>query len=369
MLMYFKEASKYEPDSGESGPLQGDRNLPKIQKETNDIFIDPVFGIEKEKNMLISIGLKINKEGLIEIDEDKLTNSINENLSVVANLFRSWGAVDNSGIIYLSSTEKSQISGPNGYSIDLTGAASKGFYSTKPIAGTITIDDTNNELFVNVNGRESESITLEPGVWRVDDVARDLQKKIINDKSIGKMKAVVTAENGSITIRSNSTGSKSSVYLRLGDTENILKHPLMGGVSKAGTDVQGTINGEAMTGSGQILSGNEGTPYEGLKLYVSLTDNQIGNGLEGNIVFTKGVGTKVQEYIEAITSPEKGALDIYTNNVKKQLDNYVKELSELEQRIVNKRQKLSEKFAKMESQLGQLKNEQKYLTGELAKLQ
>ncbi len=35
-------------------------------------FIDPVFGIEGDKNMLISIGLKINRDGLIDIDDDWL---------------------------------------------------------------------------------------------------------------------------------------------------------------------------------------------------------------------------------------------------------------------------------------------------------
>lgn len=368
MLIFFNEISKYEPESGESGPLQGDRNLPKIQKETNNIFIDPVYGIEDATNMLISIGLKITKEGMIEIDEDKLTNAINENLTTVANLFRSWGTIDNSGIIYLSSNDKTQISGPKGYDIDVTAAATRGLYSTKPRDGFLTINDENKEIYVSINGRESEAINLETGSFRIEEVARDLQKKLINDKNVGKMKVVVTSGNGSITIRSNTTGSKSSVNIRAGNTENIVNHPLLGGTSRSGTDVQGSINGVAMEGSGQILGGVADTPYEGLKLYVSLTENQIGPGSEANIIFTKGVGSRVQEYINEITAPESGSLDVYTNNVRQQLDNYKEELKELEDRITNKRQKLSEKFARMESQLGQLKNEQKYLAGEIAKL-
>ncbi|MBU3915961.1 flagellar filament capping protein FliD, partial [bacterium] len=368
MLLFFKEISKYDPESGEAGPLQGDRNLPKIQRVANQIFIDPVYGLDTDKNMLISIGLKVNQEGLISVDEDKLANSINENLSTVADLFRSWGTSDNSGIIYLSSSEKTKVSGPQGYEIDITSAASKGLYSTKPNQGLIDITNENNEIYVNVNGRESESIKLENGKWKVDEIAKDLQRKVINDKSIGKMKVVVTAENGSITIRSNSTGSKSSVYLRAGNTDNVINNPLMNGTSKSGTDVQGIINGSPMIGSGQILSGDEGTPYEGLKLFVSLTENQIGPGIEDNIVFTKGVGTKVQEYITDLTASETGALDIYTKNVKDQLANYKKEVAELEERIKTKREKLTLKFAKMESKLGQLKSEQNYLTSELAKI-
>jgi flagellar capping protein FliD len=368
MLLFFKEVTKYDKETDEAAPLQGDRNLPKIQRESNRIFIDPITGLEEDKNMMISIGLKINQEGLIDIDEEKLTNAINDNLTAVANLFRSWGSSENSGIVYLSSSSKTQISGSQGFEIDISQAATRGYYTTRQLLSPVTIDDGNSEIYINVNGRESEKIALETGRFSAEEIARDLQRKIVNDKNIGKMNVVVTVEGGRITIRSNVTGKKSQVNLRVEKVENILNHPLMGGETVAGNDVQGTINGVAMDGSGQVLSGPEGTDFEGLKLYVSLTDNQIGSGPEANMVLTKGVGTKIKEYIDDIMAPEKGALDIYTKNVEKQLENYEDQLKTLESRIRTKREKLSLKFAKMESQLGQLKSEQRYLAGELAKL-
>jgi len=367
-LQFFKDVTRYDKDTQEAAPLQGDRNLPRIQREANRIFIDPIIGLEDQKNMLISIGLKINQEGLINIDEEKLTNAINDNLSTVADLFRSHGTSENTGIVYLGSSEKTQISGKDGFEIDITSAATRGSYTTRQALGPVMIDDSNKEIYVTVNGRESEMITLETGTWEIEDIATDLQRKIINDKSLGKMKVVVTSEGGQLKIRSNVTGAKSSVSIRVENTQNVVNHPLMSGESVVGENVQGTIDGEAMEGSGQILTGAEGTEYEGLKLYISLTENQIGPGAEGNMIFTKGVGTKVMEYISDVMEPEKGALDIYTKNIEKQLKNYESELEKLEERITKKREKLSLKFAKMESQLGQLKSEQKYLTGQLAKL-
>lgn len=368
MLQFFKEVTKYDKESDLAAPLQGDRNLPRIQREANSIFIDPIIGLEEDRNMLISIGLKINQEGLIELDEEKMTAAINDNLTTVANLFRSHGTSENTGIVYLGSSDETKISGKAGFDIDVTSAATRGSYTTRQIPGPVTITDENRDIFVTVNGRESEKISLETGTWNMEDIARDLQRKIINDKSLGKMKVIVTHENGQIRIRSNVTGSKSSVFIRVDNTDNVVSHFLMNGNSEQGKNVQGTVNGVAMEGSGQILSGVEGSDYEGLKLYVSLTEAQIGSGAEGNMVFTKGVGTKVMEYINDVMEPDRGALDIYTKNVEEQVKNYEKELKTLEERITNKREKLSLKFAKMESQLGQLKSEQKYLAGELAKL-
>jgi len=368
MLGFFIEVSKYDPETGEAAPLQGDRNLPRIQNTTNQIFINPIAGLESDNNMLINIGLKLNQEGQIEIDPERLKNIITDDLTKVANLFRSHGECDNSSIVYLSSTKDTDISGSKGYDIDIYSVAAKGSYKTQQQNGFIEINDANRGIYVTINGRESELIVLENGSFTVEEVARDLQRKIINDKFLGKMKVAVTTEGGQIMVRSNITGSKSFVSLRAENAEEALNNPLLNGTIAYGTDVQGTINGAPMKGSGQILAGEEGTEYDGLKLFISLAENQIGEGAEGNLVFTKGVGTKVSEFINATMEKENGALEIYTRNVKVQLENYEEELKILEERINRKREKLSQKFVQLESQLGQLKSEQRYLTGEFAKL-
>jgi flagellar capping protein FliD len=368
MLAYFQEITKYDQETGEAGPLQGDRNLPKIQREMNKMFIDTIIGLEKDKNMLVSIGIKINRQGLIQLDEEKLTSAINDDLSQVANLFRSYGTTENSGITYLSSSEKTKISGSDGFTIDITSVATKGTFSTQQYSEPITINDVNNKIYVNVNGRESEAITLENGTLSIEEIAKDLQKKIIEDKFLSKMKVAVTADNGIMSLRSNVTGSRSTVNVRVDKPENNLDHFLLNGKIVDGQNVQGSINGIELEGSGQILSGIEGTDYDGLKLFVTLSASQLGDGPEETMVFTKGVGTKVKEYIGAIMKPQTGALGIYTKTVKEQLKGYEKEVKILEERINEKREKLVQKFAKMEAKLGQLKSEQNYLTSQLAKL-
>lgn len=367
MLNYFQEVTKYDKDSKASGPLQGDRNLPRIQSETARIFIDTVAGLEADSNQLITIGLKITKEGLIEVDEDKLTNAVTDDLGRVANLFRSYGECENSGLVYLSSNEKTQISGDKGYDIDIKEAASKGFYTT-PVINQVVVTEENQGIFLSINGRESEEIKLEPGTYDVTSLSRELQKKILEDKYIGKMKISVTQDNGQLVIRSNMTGSKSSVTLKKGNIQIEGQHFLEGGTERVGKDVVGTIDGTPMEGSGQILSGPEGSKYDGLKIFVQLTDTQVGDGVEGNMIFTKGVGTKVQEYITGLMDQEKGALGVYTKNSEDQLKGFDQEVKRLEERVESKREKLNEKFARMEAKLGQLKAEQNYMNKELAKI-
>ena len=367
-LLLFQDSTKYDKESGEAGALQGDRNLPRIQDEMARIFINPVTGLPDDANLMMAVGLKIGSDGLIKVDEDKLANSISDDLSKVANLFRSYGQTETSGVSYLSSTENTKISGGDGFAIDITSPATKGFYTTKPLQEPVMIDEQNGSIYITVNGRESEEIKLESGSYSGEEIARDIQKKLIADKALGKMNVPVTFEKGQITIHSNLSGLRSMVNIRPKEISLAATHPLVGGVGKSGTDVAGTINGIELEGSGQILSGVDGTDFEGLKLYVSLTDNQIGDGAEATMTFTKGVGTKVQEYINNVLDPGEGALGIYTQNVEDQFKGYQKQASVLEDRIKVKREKLVEKFARMESKLGQLKSEQNYLSNQLSKL-
>ncbi|MDT8447660.1 MAG: flagellar filament capping protein FliD [bacterium] len=369
MLTFFREVIKYDKDKDEAAPLQGDRNLPRIQQEMSRIFINPVSGLPEDANLLMAIGLKIGGEGTIIVDEDKLNQAVNDDLSKVANLFRSNGTSENSAISYLSSTEKTKLSGADGFAIDITQAASKGYYSTQTFTQPVVVDDTNNVIFLKVNGRESEPIELEKKTYdSVEMLAKELQKKILEDKALKRMNIAVTQDQGKITIRSNLTGSRSAIEVRPKEVDNLKPHFLMGGEGAAGKNVQGSINGIEMDGSGQILSGPEGTDFEGLKLFVSLADTQLAEGPEANMVFTKGVGTRVMEYITGLMDAETGALGIYTKNVEEQLKGYEAEVKTLEERVTAKREKLVEKFARLDSKMGQLKAEQSYMSKELAKL-
>ncbi len=368
MLNFFGEVSKYDKDADAAAPLQGDRNLPRIQSETAQIFIDTVSGLDTDSNMLFNIGLKINAEGLIDLDEDKLTNAINDDLGKVANLFRSYGQTENSAITFLSAGVNTDISGPDGFDIDVTQAATKGYYNSKPLPQAITIDSTNDTLYVKVNGRESEEMKFEHGTFTPGEFAQKLQKAVLDDKYLSKMKVAVTINQGQITIRSNTSGERSKVEVRTPSVNADKLHFLTGGEEVVGQDVQGRIGDVELIGAGQILSGPEGSAYDGLKLYVELSETQITEGVEAKMVVTKGVGTKVMEYITELMDGEKGALGIYTQNVEDQLEGYKKEVKILEDRLTEKREKLVMKFARMESKLGQLKSEQSYLTKELAKI-
>ncbi|MEC9296398.1 MAG: flagellar filament capping protein FliD, partial [SAR324 cluster bacterium] len=137
-----KEMSKFDKSTNTAAPLLSDRNLAQMVNEIATTTIATVSGLPQSTNMLFSIGLKIDDSGLMSIDEKKLNEKIVDTFSDVANLFRSHGKSDNPGISFLGMTEETRID-PNGYRVDISNTAKRGFYLGTPLTGTIKIDDTN----------------------------------------------------------------------------------------------------------------------------------------------------------------------------------------------------------------------------------
>ena len=96
-----KEVSKFDKSTNTAAPLLSDRNLAQVVNEVATTTIATVSGLPQSTNMLFSIGLKIDDQGMMSIDDKKLNEKIVETFSDVANLFRSHGKTDNPSITFL----------------------------------------------------------------------------------------------------------------------------------------------------------------------------------------------------------------------------------------------------------------------------
>ena len=86
-----------------------------------------------------------------------------------------------------------------------------------------------------------------------------------------------------------------------------------------GLDVAGTINGEAATGVGQILTGNDGEPnVEGLILKYTGT----APGEAGNVKLTLGTGELFSRVLYGITDPYEGYAIFKQNSLKNSIDQF-----------------------------------------------
>ena len=76
-----KEVSKFDKSTNTAAPLLSDRNLAQVVNEVATTTIATVSGLPQSTNMLFSIGLKIDDQGMMSIDDKKLNEKIVETVS------------------------------------------------------------------------------------------------------------------------------------------------------------------------------------------------------------------------------------------------------------------------------------------------
>jgi len=244
---------------------------------------------------------------------------------------------------------------------------------TDPSAANITLTDANNKMKLRIDGIVSGDIVLSARTYSSgEDLAREMQTRIDADGKIGKLNLTVEwvdlGGEGYLKMTSSSYGSSSKVetmasvtesaYSALGLTEGATLH--------FGKDVEGTINGEAATGKGQILTGNEGNATTaGLKLKISITESQLGDGDEGSITITRGFASAFQESLNHITKSSSGVIARKTTSLQNQISSMEKQVKEFDERLALRRESLIRKWTELEVVLSQLQNEQSFLSSQL----
>jgi len=360
-----KEMSKFDKSSNTAAPLLSDRNLAQMVNEIATTTIATVSGLPQSTNMLFSIGLKIDDSGLMSIDEKKLNEKIVDTFSDVANLFRSHGKTDNPGVSFLGMTEETRVN-PTGYRVDISNTAKRGFYLGTPLSGIIKVDDTNNILVVKMNGRVSDPIELRKDVYTPGSLAKTIQNRLMEDKVLGRRGIQVREEEGRLKIVSSTYGSNSTIDVEAGSGMDLASLGLVDGISTAGEDVAGSIGNVEAKGRGQLLAGAEDSNTEGLRIFVTLGENDLLDEEEATVKISKGVAVKLGDKLSKLNDPLGGNVKRATDDITGQMSSFDEQIKRLNKRAESKRSRLQNKFAKLDSTMGRLKSQQSYISQQLS---
>ena len=130
-----------------------------------------------------------------------------------------------------------------------------------------------------------------------------------------------------------------------------------------GVDVAGTINGEAASGSGQLLTGNDGeNNVDGLVIkYTGTTE-----GLDvGDVKLTLGTAELFDRVLFNITDSYDGYLAFKQDSLQNSISSFGTKIEEMEARLNNKMEMMINKFVAMETALGKIQSQSQWLSGQL----
>ncbi len=372
VVEYIKEQSYYDEENNIAGVLIGDTTVQRMQLTLSNAMISAVTGLSSTLNGLHSIGIMPGDSGQLTIDTSELNEALAGDPEGVMRIFARAGQSDDSLIQYTHASSDTVIPA-GGFYVTVTQAASKGkaVGSTigDPAASSIVIDSSNKYLYVKVNGQDSNLITLTEGTYTSGaSLATEIQTRINGDDNL--LGHGVTVEwvdegaTGHFEIYSTLYGSSSSVAMADSPGNAAATLGLDSVTSTAGTDVEGTINGETAVGSGQRLEGLNGGRAAGLTLTVTATPVQIaaaGGSLNAKVTVTTGVAAQINYQLDSLTDPTDGLFQRSVENFQSRIDSFQTEIQRQEDILERRRLALINEFTQLELALAQMQNQSSFL--------
>lgn len=347
---YLNEQFTYDEQKQRAGVLSGESAAVKIKNDLLSLASRRVSGIEASASYktFALIGLELDRTGHLEIDDEKLDDAISNHMDAVQRLFKNVGTATNSEISYIGKTNNT-VGGT--YAVNITQAATQMYMEgTENIAANLAQDET---LTITYNGN-AYNVDLTSG-WDQSEVVEAINTAM-DDEDV-PVYAQVTG--GKLRIITDDYGSAENVAV----TSDIAAAAGGTGIGAtptgvAGLDVQGTIGGNAATGSGRRLTGTAGNS-NGLALYVSSTTT----GDKGSVNFTRGPGETLRERMSELSFPYTGIIAKNIEALDNQLQNITDKIAAINRNLATEEDMLIAQYTKANEALAQMS----YLQSSLSK--
>jgi flagellar hook-associated protein 2 len=214
-------------------------------------------------------------------------------------------------------------------------------------------------------------LSLADGTYTQQELAAHLQSVINASSDLSNANVIVSLEGSSLEITSESYGLSSNISGITGSAITSLGFD--GSESDSGTDVAGSfiVDGvvETATGSGRILVGDlDNANTADLQVRVTLDSSQVVSGEEGNLVVSRGVTSRLDQYLNDFLDPENGTVKIANEDFDLRIESLEASIERVNLISEAKTQYLIEQFAALERVLSELQTTSSFLTNQLSSL-
>jgi flagellar hook-associated protein 2 len=249
---------------------------------------------------------------------------------------------------------------PGTYAVSITAAATRGSHTGTDLGGAFTYSASNGVSDTLSVTDSASGVTTAYVVKQGDDLDTIVSEL---NTAFGNAMMSLTAERSgnSLRIRASEYGSARSLTLagtattRLGMTAG----------TYAGTNVQGTIGGNAATGSGQVLTASAGFPTEGLAItYLGAAAKPAA----GTVRFSRGIAGEMSAITDRQSRAGDGSVTVQTEVLDRSMDLLNDRIDNIQSRLDLRRQALIKQFTRMEEALSRFQSQSSSLISQLGSL-
>ena len=369
------DVSAYDPKTQKGGILLGDSTILTMQRQLRALLTTNIPGVTGNDRLLSNIGISFQKDGTLSLNSTKLQAALTANATDVASLFATVGTASDSLMNYVDATSASK---PGSYAVTVSQLATQGYSEgagTAALANTdgtftspVVIDSDNNTLVLEVDGVQTDTITLSQGSYATAAaLTAEIQSKINGDSALiaAEDSVAVSFDNATSKLRisSNKYGSVSTVAMISVGSNSASTLGLSASSGNAGVDVAGTINGIEASGSGQYLTGAFGDASSGLKIQV------MGGalGARGTVNYSQGYAKQIDAYV-GIAIGSTGPINARTEGINKSVADINDRVAVMKKRLATLQQQYLNKFNAMDALVAQMKSTSDFLTQQLTNL-
>jgi flagellar hook-associated protein 2 len=343
-LAEISKLSAYDPETKKGGPLVGDSTVRGLTQQ--------ILGALSSASGALVPGVSLTKTGTATFDKDAFLGAYTADPAKV----RSAVALSSSFTPAAASTGSVEVvrlgdgTRAGSYEIVITQAARRAS-ATLDLAGLTP----GQQLTVSMDGKVLAYTT--DGTETPTSLAEALTR-LAKDKGLD---LAAEADGGALRIHSLGYGSAQTFEVS-GDYT----------ASATGTDVEGTINGVAATGTGQLLTTPVGTRGVGaVTVRVTLNDADVtalAGGVAGSVEVNAGLAQRLSAVSIAATNADNGSLTTVINSRTSMVKTLDAQISAWDRRLTLRRAALERQYAALEVALGKLQDQSTWLAGQLSGL-
>jgi flagellar hook-associated protein 2 len=350
-LQTLSEYTAYNADAQAGGVLAGDATARGLAFDLRSAISSTVNENSTSYPIASSIGISLSRTGTFDFSESELRAALEDDFDEVMGLLLESGSAIDSRMSF-AGAGASTVEGD--YDVVITQAASS------PTALSDKYQKPNSDTtFQIVVGTE----TVDVSVLKNDNIGEALQAitDALTAAGVTQVTATQIAQSGDdhIQLSHTSVGSAASFQV-VGDPFGLA------GIY-TGTDVAGTIGGEAATGVGQTLTATAGDP-NGMSVRISASQSEVdgaGGSLSlGLVSYEKGLFGNVDGMLDEAEG-SGGRIDRARNLWKAQIEAADDRIDILLDRIDRKEALLMKQFAALETAMSTLSSQAAWLAAQL----
>jgi flagellar hook-associated protein 2 len=331
-----------------------------MQGQVRSVLSSSVAGGTGAFSRLSDIGVTLQKDGLLGVDSTKLAAAVASNFGDFAGLFAAVGKSSDSLVSYSTFSPATK---PGAYDVVVSQLATKGSTSGTGAAGT-TIGAGNDTLDVTLNGLTATISLTQKTYASAAELAAEVQSKINGAAafSTAGQAVAVTESGGTLTITSTKYGSASKVSITGGNGQANLNLPTGGVTELLGVDVQGTINGLAAGGNGQLLTSSSG---DSAGLALSIAGGAL--GARGTVNYSQGYAHQFDKMATAMLATT-GPLAARTDGIAASIKGLDKAQADMSARLAVTEKRYRAQFTALDLIISKMNTTSTFLTQQLAQI-